>query len=67
MSELGRIVELLIVVFIAFAISSDIHASFLSANYPEALAVIVQWACFFAMVIVYYKWIRVKLNLDRYF
>lgn len=67
MSELGRIVELLIVVFIAFAISSDIHASFLSANYPEALAVIVQWTCFFAMVIVYYKWIRVKLNLDRYF
>lgn len=67
MSELGRIVELVIVVFIAFAISFDIHSSFLAANYPEALAVIVQWVGFFAMLLLYYKWIRVKLNIDRYF
>ncbi len=67
MSELGRIVELLIVVFIAFAISSDMHASFLSANYPESIAVIIQWVSFFAMLIFYYRWIRLKLNIDRYF
>ena len=67
LSEFSRIVELVLVVFVAFAISVDIHSSFLAANYPEALAVIVQWVSFFGMLLVYYKWIRARLGIDRYF
>ena len=60
------IVEFLIVIGIAYAIASvfayDVAIS-LGSN--ETIAFIIKWACFFFVILIYYRLVKVTIQVSR--
>jgi len=65
LAELERILEFGIVAYLAWLISESTLDSLLRASFPLGQAVLAKWRSFFGSLLIYYRLIRVKLNIDR--
>ncbi len=59
------VIEFGIVAFIAYLISFAIYNSVTSVNIPPQQAVGWQWLSFFAILLIYYRLIRVQVNIRK--
>ena len=65
MAELERIVEFGIIGYLAWLISESVLDSLLKAGFPLGQGVLGKWESFFGSLLIYYRLIRVKLNISR--
>ena len=65
LAEVERLIEFAIVAFIAWQIGISVQNSLLASQFPLPQATIGMWLAFFAVLLIYYKAIRVVLNISQ--
>jgi hypothetical protein len=65
LAELERLAEFAIVALIAYAVGDSVQNSLVSSGFPLPQATLGLWVAFFLVLLIYYKAIRVVLNINR--
>ncbi len=65
LTEVNRLAEFIAVLVLGYIVGSGIRDSLLLTGYPASTAVPVQWLAFFALILIYYGLIRVRLNINK--
>ena len=63
---LERILEFLIVMAIAYAVASLFTQDIaISLGADERTATIIKWVCFFFVILIYYKLVKVSIEVSK--
>ena len=65
LGELERLIEFAIIAFIAWQIGISAQNSLLASGFRVPEATLGLWVAFFLVLLIYYKAIKVKLNINR--
>jgi len=65
LAELERLAEFAFIALIAWGISSSLKDSLLASGYTLPMVAPWQWIAFFAILLIYYKLIKVVLKISH--
>ncbi len=65
LGELERLGEFAIMALIAWAIGNSLQNSLIASGYAIPMATFGLWIAFFLVLLIYYKAIKVGLNINR--
>lgn len=65
LDQINRLFEFIAILVVAYIVGSGIRDSLLLSGFPTSTAVPVQWLAFFALILIYYGLIRVRLNVNK--
>jgi hypothetical protein len=65
LAELERLAEFAIIALVAYVIGTSPQSSLSNSGYPVPQATLGLWGAFFLVLLIYYKAIKVRLNINR--
>jgi hypothetical protein len=65
LGEIERLGEFAIIALLAYAIGNSFSNSLIASGYGVPEATVALWIAFFLVLLIYYKAIKIHLNINR--